>query len=158
MAKAVKNANAAAAAAAKEQKLGFLGEGPWAHVKEGDAHHPNGGGGDYFGRESKLKKDGGEDGQGGIVVDRWMWDAASGVRRPPCRAKCDRPEGCGGYDAYTDGDCDEILLRDFDADKNVTQVPPPPAGLAPSCAGRRTTHARAGRCLWPLSGLSRCLF
>jgi hypothetical protein len=121
VAKAFKAASAAATAAAHSQKLGFLGEGPWAHVKEGDAHHPKGGGGEFFGRESTLEKDGGKDGQGGIIVDRWMWDAPSAVR-PPCHAKCDRAEGCDGHEALADGDCDEILLRDLDMDRSVDKV------------------------------------
>jgi len=119
----VKQAKMSAKVEVKRQQLGFLGEGPWAHVKEGDAHHPNGGGGEFFGRDSKLQKDGGVDGQGGIVVDRWMWDpAAQKSRGPPCHAKCDRPEGCDGHEALSDGDCDELMLRDGDWDKDSSKA------------------------------------
>ena len=121
----VKAAKASAKAEVKRQQLGFLGEGPWAHVKEGDAHHPNGGGGEFFGRDSKLQKNGGVDGQGGIIVDRWMWDpAAQKGSGPPCHAKCDRPEGCDGHEALSDGDCDELMLRDGDWDKDPAKASP----------------------------------
>jgi hypothetical protein len=143
----VKAAKVSAKAEVKRQQLGFLGEGPWAHVKEGDAHHPNGGGGDFFGRDSKLKKDGGADGQGGIVVDRWMWDpeAQKGGRGAPCRAKCDRPEGCAGHEALSDGDCDELILRDGDWDKDPSKARPAAAANSESEGHSLASAARGSR-------------
>ena len=75
------------------------------------------------------------------MVDRWAWEPAKEqvAAGPPCHAKCDRPEGCDGHEAFSEGDCDEILLRDADRDRNQALV-----------TDRRAVPARArarGRCL-----------
>mmetsp|Transcript_52617 Transcript_52617/g.138081 ORF Transcript_52617/g.138081 Transcript_52617/m.138081 type:complete len:539 (+) Transcript_52617:656-2272(+) len=120
--------HATSARSAPTESLGFMGEGPWAHVKEGYAYQKSAGG-DYFGKDSVLAKDGGKDGQNGIVVDRWFWtpsaqDHVAEHRRPPCHAACDKPGGCDGHVGLTTGDCDEVFLREADVDRDPTKSAP----------------------------------